>query len=114
VFPASEAHERGLVRSLHAPEELLSAAKTLAREIADNAAPVSVALMRQMIWRMAGANHPMDAHMADSRAVQARGLQADAREGVSSFLEKRQPHFTDTVSRDLPDIWPDWRAPQFR
>jgi enoyl-CoA hydratase/carnithine racemase len=103
-----------LVRSLHAPDELLPAAQTLAREIADNSAPVSVALTRQMIWRMAGASHPMAAHRADSRAVQARGLQADAREGVSSFLDKRPPRFTDTVSGELPDIWPDWHTPEFR
>ena len=73
VFPASEALERGLVRSLHAPEDLLPAARAIAREIADNTAPVSVALTRQMLWRMAGADHPMHAHRADSRAIQSRG-----------------------------------------
>jgi enoyl-CoA hydratase/carnithine racemase len=114
VFPATEALERGLVRSLHAPEELLLAARALAREIADNVAPVSVALMRQMIWRMAGASHPMEAHMAESRAIQARGVQADAREGVNAFLEKRQPHFTNSVARELPNIWPHWDPPKFR
>ena len=70
VFPASEAKEKGLVRSLHAPDELLPAARALAREIADNTAPVSVAITRQLIWRMAGAAHPMEAHMADSRGIQ--------------------------------------------
>ncbi|HEY1427425.1 MAG TPA: crotonase/enoyl-CoA hydratase family protein [Caulobacteraceae bacterium] len=114
VFPASEAHEKGLVRSLHAPDELLPAARALAREIADNAAPVSVAITRQLIWRMAGAAHPMEAHMADSRGIQYRGAQADVREGVSSFLEKRPPQFPDRVSADLPDIWPQWSAPTFR
>jgi enoyl-CoA hydratase/carnithine racemase len=113
VFPASEAHERGLVRSLHAPADLLPAARTLAREIADNAAPVSVALTRQLIWRMAGASHPMEAHRADSRGIQARGGAADAREGVMSFLEKRPPNFPNRVSEDLPDIWPHWAAPKF-
>lgn len=88
VFPAQEAHERGLVRSLHAPDDLLPAARALAREIADNTAPVSIALTRQLIWRMAGASHPMEAHMADSRGIQARGAMADAKEGVTSFLEK--------------------------
>src|SRR5450432_4393501 len=73
VFPAQEAFDRGLVRSLHAPGDLLPAASTLAREIADNTAPVSVALTRQLIWRMAGAAHPMEAHRADSRGIQARG-----------------------------------------
>ena len=114
VFPASEAKEHGLVRSLHAPDELLPAARALAREIADNTAPVSIAVTRQLLWRMAGAAHPMDAHMADSRAIQARGAQADVREGVNSFLEKRPAKFPDKVSKDLPDIWPHWPAPTFR
>lgn len=114
VFPAQEAHERGLVRSLHAPEDLLPAARALAREIADNTAPVSIALTRQLIWRMAGANHPMEAHMADSRGIQARGAMPDAKEGVMSFLEKRPPRYPDKVSTDLPDIWEQWSAPKFR
>jgi enoyl-CoA hydratase/carnithine racemase len=114
VFGAQEALDGGLVRSLHAPEDLLSAAKTLAREIADNTAPVSIALTRQMLWRMAGADHPMEAHKADSRAIMARGAQGDAKEGVTSFLEKRQPTYPDKVSTDLPDIWPYWEDPQFK
>jgi len=113
IFPAQEAHDRGLVRSLHEPDDLLPAARALAREIADNTAPVSIALTRQLIWRMAGAAHPMDAHRADSRGIQARGRSGDAREGVTSFLEKRPPHYPDRVSEDLPDIWPHWTAPTF-
>jgi len=113
IFPAQEALDRGLVRSVHAPDELLPAAKALAREIVDNAAPVSVALTRQLIWRMAGASHPMEAHRADSRAIQARGRSGDAREGVTSFLEKRPPRYPDRVSTDLPDVWPHWEAPKF-
>ncbi|MFJ4293351.1 crotonase/enoyl-CoA hydratase family protein [Cupriavidus sp. NPDC089707] len=109
VFSAQEAHERGLVRSLHAPEDLLPAARAIAREIADNAAPVSVAISRQLIWRMAGASHPMEAHKLDSRAIQSRGRSADVKEGVSAFLEKRQAAFPDTVSQDLPDFF-DWRG----
>jgi len=114
IFPAQEALDRGLVRSLHAPDDLLPAAKALAREIAENTAPVSVALTRQLIWRMAGAAHPMEAHRADSRGIQARGRSGDAREGVTSFLEKRPPAFPDRVSSDLPDIWAQWQAPDFR
>jgi enoyl-CoA hydratase/carnithine racemase len=113
VFPAQEAHEKGLVRSLHEPDDLLPAARALAREIADNTAPVSVAITRQMIWRMAGADHPMEAHKADSRGIQARGRSADAREGVTSFLEKRQPAYPNKVSSDLPDIWPNWKPREF-
>ncbi len=113
VFGAEEAKERGLVRSLHAPEELLPAARALAREIIDNTAPVSIALTRQMIWRMAGADQPMEAHRADSRAIQSRGASADAREGVTSFLEKREANYPNRVSTDLPDIWPDWKTREF-
>lgn len=114
VFPAQEAFEKGLVRSLHAPDELLPAARALAREIVDNTAPVSIALTRQLIWRMAGASHPMEAHRADSRGIQQRGKMADAREGVTSFLEKRPAAFPDKVSRDLPNIWDHWTAPTFK
>ena len=114
VFPAQEALERGLVRSVHAPEDLMPAARALAREIADNTAPVSIALTRQMLWRNAGADHPMQAHKVDSRAIQVRGRQGDAKEGVSAFLEKRAPAYPNTVSADLPDIWPEWEEREFR
>ena len=114
VFPAQEAFDRGLVRSLHAPDELLPAARALAREIVDNTAPVSIALTRQLIWRMAGASHPMEAHRADSRGIHLRGRMGDAREGVTSFLEKRPAAFPNKVSSDLPDIWDHWTAPTFK
>ena len=113
VFPASEALAGRLVRSVHAPEDLLPAARALAREIADNTAPVSVSLIRQMMWRNLGATHPMDAHRVDSRAIQFRGRSRDAQEGVTAFLEKRQPAYPDKVSSDLPDIWPAWAPPEF-
>ena len=114
VFPAQEAKDGGLVRSLHAPEDLLPAARALAREIADNTAPVSIALTRQLLWRNVGAPHPMYAHRSDSRAIQYRGAQGDAKEGVTSFLEKRAPNYPNKVSSELPDIWPDWEEPQFK
>ncbi len=114
VFPAQEAFDKGLVRSLHAPDELLPAARALAREIVDNTAPVSIALTRQLIWRMAGASHPMEAHRADSRGIHLRGRMGDAREGVTSFLEKRPAAFPNKVSSDLPDIWDHWTAPTFK
>ena len=82
-------------------------------EIAENSAPVSVALSRQMLWRMLGADHPMRAHMADSRGILYRGRSADAREGVESFLAKRPAQFTDRVSTDLPDLFPGWAGPEF-
>ncbi len=113
VFSAQEALEGGLVRSLHPGGELLAAARALAREIAENAAPVSVALARQMMWRMLGAEHPMIAHRADSRGMLFRGQSADAVEGVTAFLEKRPARFPDRVSDGLPDIMPGWTAPPF-
>ena len=113
LFDAREAEDRGLVRSVHAPDELLPAARALAREIADNTAPVSVALTRQMLWRMAGQDHPMKAHRVDSRAIQSRGQSADAREGVSAFLEKRPAVYADKVSTDMPAFFPWWDEPEF-
>jgi len=113
VFSAQEGLDAGLLRSLHPAGELLDAAKELAREIAENAAPVSVALARQMMWRMLGAEHPMIAHRADSRGMVARVHSADSVEGVTAFLEKRPAHFPDRVSDGLPDIMPGWRSPEF-
>ncbi|HEX6460600.1 MAG TPA: crotonase/enoyl-CoA hydratase family protein [Thermoleophilaceae bacterium] len=113
VFDSSEALRGGLVRSVHAPDDVLGAARDLANEIAGNAAPVSVALARRMMWTMLGAPHPMDGHRADSRAMFARGRSADAREGVTSFLEKRPAEFSDRVSDGLPDIMPWVEEPQF-
>jgi enoyl-CoA hydratase/carnithine racemase len=113
IFSAGEALEGGLLRSTHPAAELLDAARAIAREIAENTAPVSVALARQMLWRMLGAGHPMLAHRADSRGMFARGQSADAFEGVSSFLEKRPAEFSDQVSAGLPDIMPGWSDPEF-
>jgi enoyl-CoA hydratase/carnithine racemase len=112
LFGAEEALAGGLVRSVHPPDELMDAARTLAAEIAETA-PISVALTRQMLWRMLGADHPMDAHRADSRAVYATGAGPDAREGVTSFLEKRPARFTGRPSTELPDIFPDWNDPTY-
>ncbi len=113
VFDAAEALAGGLVRSIHEPTQLMDVARGIAREIVANTAPVSVALSRQMLWRMLGADHPMDAHRVDSRGIQILGRSDDAREGVISFLEKRPAEFGMTVSQDFPDIFPDWDEPQF-
>ena len=113
VFSAQEALEGGLLRSLHPKDELLDAARELAREIAENTAPVSVALARQLMWRMLGAEHPMLAHRADSRGMFVRGQSADAVEGITAFLEKRPASFPDRVSDGLPDVMPGWSAPEF-
>jgi enoyl-CoA hydratase/carnithine racemase len=113
VFSAEEALNGRLVRSVHPGDELLSVARGIAREIADNTAPVSVALSRQMLWRMMGASHPMDAHAVESRGISARGRSADSKEGVTSFLEKRAAVYPDRVSDGLPDIFPNWEDPEF-
>ena len=108
VFDAQEALAGGLVRAIAPGAALMDEAMKLAREIADNCAPVSVALIRQMMWRMLGADHPMEAHKLDSKFVFMRGRGADAKEGVTSFLEKRPARFTETVSQDMPKPFPWW------
>jgi len=113
ILPAQDALAGGLVTALYPPEDLLPAARALAREIADNAAPVSVALTRQMFWRMLGADHPMEAHKIDSRAIYARGSSDDVREGVSSFLEKRPAVFPNRVSTDMPAFFPWWKERRY-
>jgi len=113
VFSADEAHTGGLVRSVHPEGDLLSVARALASEISENSAPVSVALARRLMWRMLGVEHPMVAHRADSRAMFSRGQSADAREGVTSFLEKREADFSDRVGDGLPEIFPGAPEPQF-
>ena len=113
VFSAEEGVEGGLLRSVHPPDELLPAARAIAAEIAANTAPVSVALARRMMWTMLGANHPMEAHRTDSRAMFSRGQSGDAIEGVTSFLEKREAAFPDRVSDGLPDVLPGWTEQEF-
>lgn len=114
VFGAEEALAGGLVSAVHAADALLPAARALALEIAQNTAPVSVALTRAMLWRMAGAASPWDAHRLDSRAIWSRGRAGDAREGVVSFLEKRAPAYPDRVSSDMPDFFPWWEKETYR
>ena len=113
VFPATEALEGGLVRSLHAPAELVPSARALAREIADNTSAISVAMTRQLVWKMLGADHPMEAHKLDSRAITALGQSPDAHEGVGAFLEKRKAEFKQRPSRDMPAFFPWWRERPF-
>lgn len=113
VFDAHEALAGGLVKAVHAPDGLLPAARALAREIADNTAPVSVALCRQLMWRGLVADHPMHAHMADSRGILYMGQSADVAEGVASFLEKRKPDFKMSVANELPDLFPFYKTPEF-
>ena len=114
VFRSEEALEAGLLRSLHEPDQLLPAARGLAQEFIDNASSVSIAMVRQMMWRMLGAPHPIDAHEVDTAGIAALGVSRDAREGISAFLEKRKPNFQDRVTADMPAFYPWWQDRPFR
>ena len=113
VFDADEALRGGLVRSVHEPEDLLPTARAIASEIAENTSAISVTMIRHMMWRMLGADHPMEAHKVDSRGIFHLGRGADAREGVVSFLEKRPANFTMKTSEDLPEFFPWWDERHF-
>jgi enoyl-CoA hydratase/carnithine racemase len=113
IFPADEALAAGLVSRVVPPDEVLPSALALARGIADHTSQVSVALSRALLWRMLGADHPMEAHRIDSRCIFEMGRSPDAREGVASFLEKRPPRFTMRASQDMPAIHPWWRPRRF-
>ncbi len=113
VFPASEAMEGGLLRSLHEPEDLLVEARKIAAEIRDNTSAVSITFIRHMMWKMLGADHPMEAHKIDSRGIYHRGKSPDSKEGVVSFLEKRPADFPGKVSTDMPEFFPWWEDREF-
>ena len=113
VFDAEEALKGGLIRSLHEPEDLLPSAREIASEIVENTSAISVTMIRHMMWKMLGADHPMEAHKVDSRGIFHLGRGADAREGVVSFLEKRSPDFTSKPSQDMPDFFPWWEERNF-
>ena len=114
VFDAEEAHNGGLIRSIHSSDDLMDAAQGLAREIADNTSAVSVAMTRAMMWRLPSGDHPMDAHRIDSRAIYRLSRGADAKEGIASFLEKRAPDYPAKVSEDMPDFYPWWDEAEYR
>jgi len=113
VFPADEALKGGLVSQVVAPDDLLPTARSIAREIADNTSAVSVTLCRHMMWKMLGADHPMEAHKIDSRGIRTMGQLPDAYEGVQSFLEKRPGNYSMKPSTDIPDFFPWWEEREF-
>ncbi len=114
VFPAEEALRGGLVSRVVAPDRVLPAAYEIAREIADNTSALSVALSRQLLWRMLDADHPMEAHRWESKCIFYTGQSPDSSEGVASFFEKRAPDFRMKPSRDMPDFYPWWKEPEFK
>lgn len=113
VFTAEEALEGGLLRSIHAPEDLLPAARALAHELTDHGAPVSIAMTRRMLWAGLAQLHPMEAHRIDSRGVWIRGKSADAAEGIASFLEKRDATFPDKVSEKWDEFEEFFDTPDY-
>ena len=113
IFDAPEALSAGLVSAIHPPGQLLAEARKLATDMTASAAPVSIALTRQMMWRGLGMSHPMEAHRIDSRAIYARGPTPDVAEGVQSFLAKRAPSFPNKVTEDMPDFFPWWEEPSY-
>ena len=114
VFDAEEARAGGLVSRVTTPEALLPTARELALEISRHTSAVSVALARHMLWKMLGADHPMDAHRLDSKAMAFTGRSADAYEGVTAFLEKRPARFPLRPSVDMPPFFPWWTPRSFR
>jgi len=114
VFSPEEAKEGGLIRSIHPADKLLEEANKIAQEIVENTSAVSVAMTRQMLWKLLGADHPMEAHKVDSRAIYELGQGGDAKEGVESFLEKRSPEFPSKVSEDMPEFYPWWEERKFK
>jgi len=114
VFGAEEALAGGLVSEIVPQDELLNRAKEIALSMTAQSSPVSVSMTRQMLWRMLGADHPMEAHKVDSKAIYGRGRQSDAKEGVMSFLEKRAPDFKDSPSQDMPDFYPWWEKREYK
>ena len=113
VFPADEARNRGFVRTVYPADELMPAARELAKEFCNETSAVSVAMARQMMWKMLGADHPMEAHQIDSRGVYFTGKSEDAQEGVKSFLEKRPASYPGKVSSDMPEFFPWWEPRDF-
>ena len=114
IFDAQEALEKRFVRSVHKENDLMPAARDLAHEFAEQTSSVSVTMIRHMMWKMLGADHPMEAHKIDSRGVYFTGKSEDAHEGVQSFLEKRPAEFSGKVSTDMPEFFPWWEQRKFK
>lgn len=111
---AEEAYEHGLVNKVVPPEELMPTALEMAAKIANNTSATAIALTRQIFWKMLGEDHPMKSHIIETKGNMWASKQIDAKEGIMSFLEKREPNFTMKPSKDLPDFYPWWKEPEFK
>ena len=114
IFPAQEAYDRRLVSELLEPEELLPRARQIAAEIVQNSSSISVALCRQLMWKMLGADHPIEANIIESKSLNWMFGMPDAREGIVSFLEKRPPNFPMSIDKDMPAFYPWWQPREFK
>jgi len=112
VFRARDEADSGLFNYVVPADQVVERATALAREIADNTSATSVALSKALLWHGLGENDPQSAHIVDSKCIHWAGRQADSREGVESFLEKRAPNFTLSPWRDMPDFYPWWKEPK--
>lgn len=113
LFSSMEAFEMGIVSRVVAPEKLMDTAREVANEIADNTSAISTALARQMLWKGLGADHPMASHILESKGLSYMFTSEDCKEGVASFLEKRDPEFKMKPSQEMPDFYPWWEERQF-
>ena len=114
IFMPQEALDKGLVTEVTPEDKLLERAEEIAADFVEATSSLSVTLIRQMLWKMLGADHPMEAHKIDSRGVYSLGKTGEASEGVMSFLEKREPNFPGKVSKDLPEFYPWWEDKEFK
>ncbi|NYD40925.1 enoyl-CoA hydratase-related protein [Nocardioides panaciterrulae] len=104
VLDAQAAYDGRLVRSLHEPDDLLPAARELARSFVVDRSPVALGLAKRLLYRNSAAAEPLEAHLSDSLAMFWTSL-GDGKEGVAAFREKRAPRFTGRAA-DLPRIFP--------
>ena len=114
IISPEEALEANLVTEIVPTDSLLSRAHEIATSITEKTSAISIALTRHLMWKMLGADHPIEAHKLDSRGIYYLGQSQDAREGVESFLEKRVARFKNKVSKDLPPFFPWWKKREFK
>lgn len=101
-IPTNEALESGLVQ--YEEDDVLAKAYELAYLITRETAASSNRFVRQLLWSMLSENSPLSSHLAESKFLYWAGNNADAKEGVQAFLEKRPAQFP-LKSSDVPDFF---------